>query len=105
MSTEGFLDVKIMGREYRIACPAGQEDPLLKVVRFVDQKMSDIAARTRNSIPERVAVMAALSIAGEMLNQSNTAAATQSNEPAGLSADTSARLANLSARIDRILAE
>jgi hypothetical protein len=57
------IDVKIMGRDYRIACLAEDQDQLLKVVALVDDKMTQIASKTKNMIPERIAVMAAMSIA------------------------------------------
>ncbi|WP_303787349.1 cell division protein ZapA [Azovibrio restrictus] len=66
-----FLDVKILGREYRIACPAGEQEALQAAVQMVDGKMQEIAHKTRNTVPERVAVMAALNIAHEYLSARN----------------------------------
>ena len=61
MSAEtNFLDVKIMGREYRVACLPEERAALLSAVDLVDGKMREIAQRTKSSIAERVAVMAAL---------------------------------------------
>ena len=51
-----FLDVKIMGREYRVACAPEERDALLQAVDVVDGKMRDIAQRTKNTIAERVAL-------------------------------------------------
>jgi cell division protein ZapA len=104
MSNDHHLDVKIMGREYRVACTPDTEDALRDVVEYVDSKMSDIAAKTRNTIPERVAVMAALNIAHELL----------SKRPAGIPTapdlidqsiatelnDVHSRIKSLNARID-----
>lgn len=68
MSSEpNFLDVKIMGREYRVACAPEERDALLAAVTLVDGKMREIAQRTRNTVAERVAVMAALNIAHDHL--------------------------------------
>jgi cell division protein ZapA len=68
MSPESnFLDVKIMGREYRVACAPEERDALLAAVALVDGKMREIAQRTRNTVAERVAVMAALNIAHDHL--------------------------------------
>ena len=68
MSAEpNFLDVKIMGREYRVACAPEERDALLAAVALVDGKMREIAQRTRNTVAERVAVMAALNIAHDHL--------------------------------------
>lgn len=77
----GYMDVKIMGREYRIACTPDDQAQLLNVVELVDQKMTDIASKTRNAIPERIAVMAAMSIGIDLLSKSAASGAPQ-NSPA-----------------------
>jgi cell division protein ZapA len=64
---EKFLDVNILGREYRVACPPGEREALEAAVGFVDERMNDIAAKSKTATPERVAVMAALNIAHELL--------------------------------------
>ena len=52
------------GPRYRVACTPDEQDALLsKAVEMVDGRMRDIAQQTRNTIAERVAVMAALNIA------------------------------------------
>ena len=56
MSAEpNFLDVKIMGREYRVACHIEERPALLAAVELVDSKMREIAQKTKNTIAERVA--------------------------------------------------
>ena len=68
MAKEGsFLDVTILGREYRVACPPGEREALESAVGFVDGRMREIAGSSKNPSPERVAVMAALNIAHEFL--------------------------------------
>ena len=104
MSAEpNFLDVKIMGREYRVACAPEERDALLSAVDLVDGKMSEIAQRTKNTIAERVAVMAALNIAHEYL--SGTAAdAAPSFEEAVDTSEAKRRIGDMGARIDTVLA-
>ncbi|AEV24940.1 hypothetical protein Dsui_0527 [Azospira oryzae PS] len=63
-----FIDVAILGREYRVACPPGEQEALLAAVAYVDRKMQDIAAKSKTAAAERVAVMAALNIAHELLS-------------------------------------
>lgn len=115
------IDVKIMNREYRIACVAEDHDQLLKVVALVDEKMSQIAGKTKNMIPERVAVMAAMSIAQELLAKPSQPASTplahppsaenkhaeadQESEANSVSEETLARLSALASRIDVVLQE
>ncbi|MDR0674408.1 MAG: cell division protein ZapA [Zoogloeaceae bacterium] len=66
--TANFLDVRILGCEYRIVCPPGKEEALQAAVRMVDERMREIADKTRSNQPDRVAVMAALNIANEYLS-------------------------------------
>jgi cell division protein ZapA len=72
MSESGKLDVKLMGRDYRVACEPGQREQLEEAVRYLDGKLREIAERTRAS-GERLAVMAALNIAHELLVQKSAA--------------------------------
>jgi cell division protein ZapA len=98
ISESSQLDVKIMGREYRIACKPEEADALLAAVAFVDEQMQEIAGKTRNTMPERVAVMAALNIAHEHLSAKN--------QQAGF--DTTAakrRIEAMEARLDAALAQ
>ena len=64
-----FLDITLLGKEYRVACPPEEHDALLAAVVYVDEKMHDIAEKTRSNISERIAVMAALNIAHEHLSR------------------------------------
>lgn len=61
------LDVSIMGREYRVACPSEQEAALLESVAYLDRKMREIRDQRKVVGVERIAVMAALNIAHELL--------------------------------------
>ena len=59
--------VQILGREFPVACPAGQERELEAAAEFVDNRMREIQEKTGNSALERLAVTAALNIAHEHL--------------------------------------
>ena len=63
-----YLDITLLGKEYRVACPPEERDALLAAVAYVDEKMHDIAEKTKSNISERIAVMAALNIAHEYLS-------------------------------------
>jgi cell division protein ZapA len=68
MSSEAnFLDVTLLGKEYRVACLPEEEDALRQAVDHVDGKMREIAEKTRGNAAERIAVMAALNLAHEFL--------------------------------------
>lgn len=63
------LEVTILGRAYRVACEPAEREALLKAVAFVDDRMADIKKLGKNATTERIAVMAALNIAHELLTQ------------------------------------
>jgi len=67
MTSSKTLDVSIMGREYRVACPPDQEKELLEAVVYLDRKMREIRDHGKVVGVERIAVMAALNIAHELL--------------------------------------
>ena len=54
------LDVSILGREFRIACPEPERDRLLQSAVLLDRKMREIRDAGKVSSLERIAVMAAL---------------------------------------------
>ena len=61
------LDVNIMGRNYRVTCSDEEREALLAAVAYVDKKMTEIKAAGKVAGIERIAVMAALNIAHELL--------------------------------------
>lgn len=61
------VDVSILGRDYSLACSPSEKDDLLSAVRFVDQRMLAIKGSGKISSNERIAVMAAIQIAAELL--------------------------------------
>lgn len=67
MTEIATVNVQILGREFPVACPTGQEHELETAAQFVDSRMRDIQHKTGTNSLERVAVMAALNIAHEYL--------------------------------------
>lgn len=67
MSEVRGLDVSIMGREFRVACPEGEQEELLAAVAYLDRKMREIRDSGKVIGVERIAIMAALNIAHELL--------------------------------------
>ncbi|MCB1856772.1 MAG: cell division protein ZapA [Gammaproteobacteria bacterium] len=61
--------VRILDKEYRIACQRGEENDLLTSARYLDGKMRSIRSTGKVIGTDRVAVMAALNIAHELLQQ------------------------------------
>lgn len=62
------IDFKIMGREFRVACPANEERQLLEAVAYVDRRMSEMRDKNKTIGLERTAIMTALAIANDLLN-------------------------------------
>lgn len=61
------IDVSILGRDYSLACSPDEKDALLGAVRYVDQRMLGVKGSGKVSSNERIAVMAAIQIAAELL--------------------------------------
>ncbi|KQQ33557.1 cell division protein ZapA [Duganella sp. Leaf126] len=62
------LDVTIMGQSYRLMCKADEERALREASVMLDKKMTGIRASGRVKGNDRIAVMAALSVAAEFLS-------------------------------------
>ena len=67
MSDVKGIEVNIMGREFTIACPPEERDSLLSAVSYLDKKMCDIRDAGKVVGVERIAMMAALNLAHELL--------------------------------------
>jgi len=62
------VNIRIMDRDYQIACPRGEQEPLNKAARHVSEQMKEVRGAARTASNEQIAVMAALNIAHELLN-------------------------------------
>jgi cell division protein ZapA len=67
MSETKSLQVTIMGREFRVACPEEEQAGLLEAVDYLNRKMLEIRDGGKVIGLERIAIMAALNIANELL--------------------------------------
>jgi cell division protein ZapA len=61
------VSVRIMDRDYLIACPAEERDALQDSARHLDRKMKEIRDSGKIVGAERIAVMAALNLTHELL--------------------------------------
>ena len=61
------LSVTIMGQAYKLACKEGEEEALRQAVAYLDDKMCTIRDAGKIMGNDRIAVMAALGIAAELL--------------------------------------
>ena len=62
------IDFKIMGREFRVACPENEERQLMEAVAYVDRKMTEMRDKSKSVGIERIAIMTALAIANDYLH-------------------------------------
>jgi cell division protein ZapA len=100
-----FLDITLLGAEYRVACPPEEKEALLRAAALVDGKMREIAEKTRSKVIERIAVMAALNIAHEFLSLQDNPAPVQ-NQEAGLDfGAVKRRIGLMEAQIDAVVME
>ncbi len=101
------LDVSILGREYRVACRESEREELLQAVQFVDRRMREIRDAGKITGTERIAVMAGLNIAHELLRAKNgSGIAAPASSAAGF--DTvviQRRISAMQSAIDRAMAE
>jgi len=63
------VEVKILDKEYLVACPEEARDALMQSARHLDTKMREIRASGKVFGTERIAVMAALNITHDLLEQ------------------------------------
>ncbi|WBF65395.1 MAG: cell division protein ZapA [Candidatus Kinetoplastibacterium crithidii] len=62
------LDAVVLGREYSFRCSKDEKDNLIEAVNYFNRLASQIQDSTKNYTNERVAVMAALQIASELMS-------------------------------------
>jgi len=115
------LDVALLGRDYKVACKESERAELVEAVALLDRRMRDIRDTGKITGVERVAVMAALNLAHELMRAkaggghpaSGQRAAgppvAGQNAPAGhspIDADAARRrIGNMHSAIDALMAE
>jgi len=62
------VEVNLLGRIYRVACSDGEREALMQAVAYLDAKLNEIRKAGKVMGAERIAVMAALNVAHELLS-------------------------------------
>jgi len=57
---KGALTISLLGREFRVACPEGEEKQLLASVDYLNRKLREVRDTGKVVGNERIAIMAAL---------------------------------------------
>jgi cell division protein ZapA len=95
MSSLQPISITILDKEYKVACPAGEQAALLASAKYLDERMREIRDSGNILGSERIAVITALNIANDFLNTSDAVK--------GISDDLSPRLKGLEIKISRAL--
>lgn len=93
------MTLQILGKEYMVSCAEEERSALQASANYLDKKMREIRDSGKIIGTDRIAVMAALNITYELLENQNTA---ETAKPQN-SAKTSERIRNLQNRIEEAL--
>jgi len=66
-SKQSTLTIRILGRDYPVSCPEDEREALLSSAEYLSQRMQAIRKKGKTLGVDRIAVMAALNIARELL--------------------------------------
>ena len=69
MSEKGALTISLLGREFRVACPEGEERQILAAADYLNKKLKEVRDTGKVVGNERIAIMAALNIAHESMSK------------------------------------
>ena len=67
------MTISLLGREFRVGCPEGEEKQLLASVDYLNRKLKEVRDTGKVVGNERIAIMAALNIAHEMMSNGGKA--------------------------------
>ena len=96
MSNSSGLNIKIMDKDYRISCPADQQSSLTESAEFLNTRLNEIKIKGAIIGSERIAIMAALNLAHELLGNKDSVEKLD---------DVDLRMINLQKKIDIALHE
>jgi cell division protein ZapA len=89
------VSVRLLDREYQVACPVEERSDLLDSAEYLDGKMREIRDSGKVVGLDRIAVIAALNIANELIKQRK--------HGSGVEGDLGARLRSLRERVESAL--
>lgn len=61
------INIRVLDKEYQVACPVDEEPALMASARLLDAKMREVRDARKMMGNDRVAVMAALNLAHDLL--------------------------------------
>ena len=66
-NSQAHVSIRILEKEYQVACPASEKPDLIAAAELLNHNMRDIRDRGKVVGLDRVAVMAALNLANEVI--------------------------------------
>ena len=91
------VEVEILDRSYQLSCPPEEKELLMECVRLVDTRMRQVKTQIKLQGADRIAVMAALTLARDCLTSS-------AGSSTGNPEDIKAKIAEISATLDQAIA-
>ena len=95
MSEPSRVSVRLLEKEYMVACPQEERADLLDSAEFLNSKMREIRDTGKVVGIDRIAVMAALNLANELL---------KTRQRDAMSAEVGDRLRSMRERVETVLA-
>lgn len=89
------VSIKILGKDYRVACPEDEQEALIRSAQELDDQMREIRDSGKVNGTDRIAVMAALNLTHELRLTQQTEITPDDNM--------SKKLANLRHKIENVL--
>lgn len=89
------VSVRLLDREYQVACPADERSALLDSAEYLDSKMREVRDSGKVVGLDRIAVISALNLANELIKLRRTGSAVDS--------DIGAKLRTLRERVETAL--
>ena len=89
------VNLRIADRDYTVGCEPHEQESLIEAARLVDNRMREIRGSNRMASIDRVAVLAALNLAHELLQDRRA--------DDGEQRDILLRLNDLSYKLDRLM--
>ena len=89
------INISILDKDYKVACPPGEQSALLESAKFLDTKMREVRDNGNIMGSERIAVITALNMAADLLKSGSV-----DNE---LGQELPPRLKDLENKISRVL--
>ena len=89
------INISILDKDYKVACPPGEQSALLESAKFLDSKMREVRDTGNIMGSERIAVITALNMANDLLKTSSV--------DKELGQELPPRLKDLESKISRVL--